>query len=369
MIILENKIEKLSDIIINHSLKVEPNEKVLITMETMNPKNLVSNLIKKIYDKKGVPTIKIINPELSSLINENLNEETIDAIVKIKQFEVDNYDSFINIRCNTNDYEGKNLNQEMYKKLGAKTLKIDDIRINKRKWVLLNFPSELDAYKAKMTTPNFIDYALDAMTEDYPKMYKSLLPLKELMEKTDRVRIVGKDTDIIFSIKGMPAVICAGESNIPDGEIFTAPIKNSVNGYITYNTPSPYQGNIYRNIKLTFKNGKIENATCDGDNEELNKIFDSDEGARYIGEFSLGVNPKIMDPMGDILYDEKIFGSIHFTPGRCYHDADNGNISSIHWDLVAIGRSEYGGSEIYFDDELIRKDGYFVKEELKDLNK
>lgn len=366
---MENKIAKLADIIVNYSLKVEKDERVLIMMETMNPKNLVKHLIEKIYANGGVPTVKIVDEELNSLIYENLNEETIDTIVKGKKFEVDNYDSFINIRCNVNDYEGKNFNKEMYKKLGSSTLEIDNVRINQRKWVLLNFPSSLDAHKAKMTTPNFIDYALDAMTEDYPKMYKSLLPLKELMEKTDKVRIIGKGTDLTFSIKGMPAVICAGESNIPDGEIFTAPIKESVNGCITYNTPSPYQGNIYRNIKLTFKDGQIQNATCDGDEEELNKIFSTDEGSRYIGEFSLGVNPKILYPMGDILYDEKIFGSIHLTPGRCYHDADNGNISSIHWDLVAIGRSEYGGSEIYFDDELIRKDGYFVKEELKDLNK
>ena len=298
---MENKIAKLADIIVNYSLKVEKDERVLIMMETMNPKNLVKHLIEKIYANGGVPTVKIVDEELNSLIYENLNEETIDTIVKGKKFEVDNYDSFINIRCNVNDYEGKNFNKEMYKKLGSSTLEIDNVRINQRKWVLLNFPSSLDAHKAKMTTPNFIDYALDAMTEDYPKMYKSLLPLKELMEKTDKVRIIGKGTDLTFSIKGMPAVICAGESNIPDGEIFTAPIKESVNGYITYNTPSPYQGNIYRNIKLTFKDGQIQNATCDGDEEELNKIFSTDEGSRYIGEFSLGVNPKRQYPMGDIL--------------------------------------------------------------------
>ena len=206
------------------------------------------------------------------------------------------------------------------------------------------------------------------MNVDYKEMYEMLRPLKELMEKTDNVRIISPGTDITFSIKDMPIIPCCGKSNIPDGEIFTAPIKDSVNGIITYNTPSPYQGNVYNNVSLTFENGKITKATCDGDNDQLNEIFDTDEGARYIGEFSLGLNPKILHPMGDILFDEKIIGSIHFTPGQAYEEAFNGNHSGIHWDMVLVQRKEYGGGEIYFDHELIRKDGLFVLPELIHLN-
>jgi aminopeptidase len=188
------------------------------------------------------------------------------------------------------------------------------------------------------------------------------------MEKTDKVRVTGKNTDITFSIKGMPIIPCTGEKNIPDGEIYTAPLRNSVNGVITYNTPSPYQGNVYQNVSLTFKDGKIIEARADNDIEALNQIFDADAGSRYVGEFSLGLNPKILDPMGDILFDEKIIGSIHFTPGRAYKDSYNGNDSSIHWDMVLIQREEYGGGDIYFDDKLIRHNGLFVLDELKSLN-
>ena len=188
------------------------------------------------------------------------------------------------------------------------------------------------------------------------------------MEETDQVRIMSPGTDLTFSIKGMPAIPCCGDKNIPDGEIYTAPIKDSVNGTITYNTPSPYRGNIFHHVSLTFQDGKIVKATCDEDDEVLNAIFDTDEGARYIGEFSLGFNPQILNPMGDILYDEKILGSIHFRPGRCYKDCDNQNRSSIHSDMVLIQRSEYGGGEIYFDQELIRKDGKFIPEDLQPLN-
>jgi aminopeptidase len=187
------------------------------------------------------------------------------------------------------------------------------------------------------------------------------------MNRTDKVRLTGENTDLTFSIKDIPAVKCAGEMNIPDGEVYTAPVRDSVNGTISYNTPSNYQGFTFENVSLTFKNGKIVEATAN-DTERINGIFDTDEGARFVGEFAIGVNPYIQHPMQDILFDEKIDGSFHFTPGECYEDAYNGNKSNIHWDMVMIQRPEYGGGEIYFDDVLIRKDGLFVIEELKALN-
>jgi aminopeptidase len=198
-------------------------------------------------------------------------------------------------------------------------------------------------------------------------MSKAMDSLVALMEKTDKVRITGAGTDLTFSIKGIPAIKCDGQLNIPDGEVYTAPVKDSVNGHITYNTPAVYNGFTYENIRLDFENGKIINAVAN-DTERINKIFDTDEGARYIGEFAVGVNPFILKPMKDTLFDEKIAGSIHFTPGSSYDNAFNGNKSSVHWDLVFIQRPEYGGGEIYFDDVLVRKDGLFVVDELKVLN-
>ena len=184
----------------------------------------------------------------------------------------------------------------------------------------------------------------------------------------DKVHIIGPGTDLTFSIKGMPAIPCAGEMNIPDGEVFTAPILDSVNGTIHYTAPTVYQGIPFDGIRLTFENGKIVEAHCNGKDEELNKILDTDAGARFIGEFALGVNPYILKPMYDILFDEKIAGSFHFTPGQAYENCDNTNRSQVHWDMVCIQRPEYGGGEIWFDDELIRKDGIFTDPELAILN-
>ena len=356
----------LAKIIVNHSLKVKENDKVLITYEG-NSKNLVKYLIDEINKVGGVADYRYLDEDLDSYSNKYLNDNLISVRTNKIKYEVENYDCFIRIYYCESDYFDKNTDQDWKKKYLSSIKPYKDIQVNNRRWVLLNYPSLVDAYKAKMEPDEFYNFALSCMTVDYDKMEKDLMPLKNLMEKTDKVRIVGPGTDISFSIKGMPAIICAGDRNIPDGECFTAPIKNTVNGTISYNTPSPYRGNVYENIKLTFKDGKIIDATSDH-TKEMNEIFNSDEGARYIGEFSLGVNPMIKYPMGDILYDEKICGSLHFTPGTCYNECDNGNYSQVHWDLVLIQREDYGGGEVYFDDVLIRKDGLFVIDELKPLN-
>lgn len=362
-----DKYEKLAHTILNYSLKLNNNSRVLVSY-TKESSLLVESLINESKRLGIILFLDLFDPKLDAMLSETNDDRRIELLRRKKEFEVGNFDCFISIRYNYNDYEGKNVPKEMVKRLGIATSDLNDVRINERDWVLLSYPSNVDAYKAKMSTVEFENYAFDVMNVDYAKMSDDIKPLKELMEKTDRVRIVGPNTDISFSIKGMPAIACTGEKNIPDGELYTAPVRESVNGVITYNTPSPYQGNVFHDVSLTFKDGKIIKAVCSDDDLELNQIFDSDLGARYVGEFSLGFNPKILYPMGDILYDEKILGSLHFTPGRCYRDCDNGNRSSIHWDMVLIQRKEFGGGEIYFDDVLIRKDGKFTLDSLKQLN-
>lgn len=362
------KVKNLSDTIVKYSLKVKENDRVLITTQSPRTNELIEALIKSIVAVKGIPFVRYVDADISALLTELTTEARIKELKAHNEFDVEHYDCFISIRYLTNDYASKNIKAEIRRAIGEATQDTDFIRTNERRWVLLNYPSHLDAYKAKMTNEEFYNYAFDVMNVDYAAMSEMIEPLKRLMEKTDQVHLVSPGTDLTFSIKDIPIIPCCGTCNIPDGEIYTAPVRNSVNGTITYNTPSPYQGNVFQEVSLTFENGKIIKATCNGDNEKLNEIFDTDEGARYVGEFSLGLNPMILDPMGDILFDEKIIGSIHFTPGRAYKDADNGNVSSIHWDMVLIQREEYGGGELYFDDVLIRKNGIFVLPELEHLN-
>jgi aminopeptidase len=243
-----------------------------------------------------------------------------------------------------------------------------DVRVKKTRWVVLRWPTPAMAQMAEMSTEAFEDFYFKVCTLDYAKMARAMQPLVTMMQKTDRVRLKGPGaTDLTFSVKGIPAIACDGRVNIPDGEVFTAPVRDSVNGHIAFNCPTIYRGTTHNDIRLTFRNGKIVDAVSSA-TARLNEVLDADEGARYVGEFAIGFNPYVTKPMKDILFDEKIAGSIHFTPGSCYDEASNGNKSSIHWDMVMRQDPAVGGGEIWFDDRLVRKDGVFVVEELSGLN-
>ena len=245
-----------------------------------------------------------------------------------------------------------------------------DLLINHRRWVLFEYPTPGQAQRAGMSFDQYTDFVLDVSVVDYQAMQAAARPLKQLMERTDRVRLTGAGTDLAFSIKGIPAIPCCGEFNLPDGECFTAPVRDSVNGFVTFNTPTNYWGRTLNGIRLEFAQGRIIKATAanQADEDVLNKVLDTDEGARYVGEFAIGFNPRIREPFCNTLFDEKIAGSFHFTPGACYDDAPNGNASAIHWDLVHIQRPEYGGGDMWFDDVLVRHDGLFTLPELSALN-
>ncbi len=360
------RLNKLAKLLLSHSLKLEEKEKVIIHA-VPSSKPLVKEILKEAYALAAIPFLYWDDEETNRIIMEHAPDEQFRLTGKWDLEQFKDTDALLVIRGEANDAEYASIRNEQFVKRGKLMKASDDYLYENQKWVLFEYPTPGAAKKAKMNFDAFYDYVLNVSTVDYDAMHRAQQPLKELMEKTDKVRIVSPGTDLTFSIKDIPAVICAGSHNVPDGEVYTAPVKNSVNGKITYNTPSPYQGIFHQQVSFTFKDGKIIEATSD-QTDKLNEVLDTDEGARYIGEFALGLNPAIKEPMGNILFDEKIGGSLHFTPGDSYDETENGNSSSVHWDLVLIQRPEYGGGEIYFDDVLIRKDGIFVINELKGLN-
>ena len=359
---------QLAHNLINYSCNLKEGEKVLIEGYG-NCKALIKELVKEAYKAKAIPFVTLKDNEINREIFMNTSKEQLDLMAKYEADRMKDMDAYIGIRAGDNSAETSDVPSEklsLYSRYFSEPVH-GKIRVPHTRWVVLRYPNHSMAQAANMSTDAFEDYYFNVCNLDYSKMSKAMDKLVDLMNRTDKVRLTAKDTDITFSIKDIPAIKCAGEMNIPDGEVYTAPVKNSINGTITYNTPSLKDGFTYENIKLTFKDGKIIEASSN-DTEKINKIFDMDEGARYVGEFAIGVNPYILTPMKDTLFDEKIAGSIHFTPGCCYDDAYNGNQSALHWDLVLIQRPEYGGGEIYFDNVLIRKDGLFVIDELECLN-
>lgn len=362
------RLEKLANTLLAYSNQVEAGQHVLIKGHLI-AKPLIKELIKETYRLGAYPHIEILDDELGREVALGNTETRMEKVTEWNLAKYEGIDAFVSVYAEENDSEYSEVPSEI-KIMQARVGKpVSNLIVKNKEWVLLNYPTPALAQKAKMSLTAFEDFLLDVCLVDYAKMNKAMENLKKLMERTDRVQISGPGTDLNFSIKGIPAIPCAGECNIPDGEVFTAPVRDSVNGVIQYNTASPYQGTVFNNVKFEIQNGKIIKASADNDVDKLNEILNTDEGARYIGEFAIGVNPMIKHPMGDILFDEKIDGSLHLTPGDAYEgEADNGNRSAIHWDLVLIQRPEYGGGSIYFDGVLVRENGRFVLPELECLN-
>lgn len=364
----DERIVKLAKNLVNFSVGCKKGDKVLIEAFDV-PYMLVTELVKAVYAAGGMPFVTNIDRRVRREILRGGSKEYFKQWAEFDINVMKNMDCYIGVRGEVNSFELSDVPSEAnenYMRLYSHPVHHEN-RVKNTRWVVLRYPTPSMAQLASKSTEEFEDFYFNVCNLDYSKMDKAMDALKAYMEKTDKVRIVSPNTDLTFSIKGIPAVKCAGHLNIPDGEVYTAPVKNSVNGKITYNTPTVYNGIKFENLSLTFKDGKIIDAVS-SDTKRSNEIFNTDEGARYVGEFALGVNPYIDSAMCDILFDEKIKGSLHFTPGCCYDDAYNGNSSAIHWDLVLIQRPEFGGGEIYFDDKLIRKDGLFVVKELLCLN-
>ena len=359
--------DKLARVLVEHSTRIQPGERVLIEAFEI-PDEMVVALMRTVREAGGIPLVSIKHQKVQrELIR--AGDASVETAGDYEAYRMKQVQAYIGLRGSLNVMELSDVSSgamNHYEQHWLKPVHFD-IRVPDTKWVVLRWPLPSMAQQANMSTEAFEDFYFDVCTMDYGRMANAIEPLKELMERTDQVHITGEGTDLTFSIKDIPAVPCAGDANIPDGECFTAPVKESVRGVIGFNTPTLYHGVTFTDIHLRFESGRIIEATANN-GDRLNEILDADKGARYIGEFAIGFNPYITEPMLDILFDEKIAGSFHFTPGQAYEEADNGNRSSVHWDMVMIQTPEYGGGEIKFDGEVIRRDGLFVAEALKGLN-
>lgn len=364
---MDNRITKLAYNLVNYSCELKKGEKVLITLSGDSGKPLVKQLIKEVYKVGAYPFVDLKDASINREITMACEKEQLEAMLEYELTQMKMMDAYIAIRASDNTSEMSDVPTDKLMMSGKILRPVTDYRVNHTRWVVLRYPNNAMAQLATTSLEAFEDFYFNVCNLDYAKMSTAMDALVDIMNNTDRVHIKGKGTDLTFSIKDIPAIKCDGKMNIPDGEVYTAPVKDSINGTLTYNTLSEYQGFTYQNIHFQFKDGKIIKAESN-DTDRLNKVLDTDEGARYVGEFAIGVNPYILYPMKDTLFDEKIMGSFHFTPGMCYEDAYNGNKSAVHWDLVCIQTPEYDGGEIYFDDVLIRKDGMFVLPELLPLN-
>lgn len=363
---MEINFTKLAAVLVGFSTQLQKGERVLIDAFDV-PEGMVIALVRAARERGAVPFVNLQQARINRELINGVEAEQFETQATWELARMQKMDAYIAVRGSDNIFEMSDVAPEKMSRVMRAMKGVLDYRVGQTKWVILRWPTPAMAQQAMMSTESFEEFFFRVCTQDYSRMEAGMAALEVLMSATDRVELKGPGTDLRFSIKGIGAVSCGGRHNIPDGEVFSCPVKDSVEGEITYNAPTVYQGTSFDRIHLKFEKGKIV-AAVGTNTQRLNDILDSDAGARYIGEFAIGFNPHILEPMRDILFDEKIAGSFHFTPGQAYEEADNGNRSQVHWDMVQIQRPEYGGGEIWFDGELIRKDGLFVKEELKQLN-
>ncbi len=357
---------KLAKLLVNYSTALKKGDRILLDMIDV-PDEFTVELIRAVRAAGATPFVETRHTRVGREQLLGITEAQAADVRDMEMFRMKKMQAYVAVRGSANATENADVPGSLMKMYSKIIRPVLDYRVNKTRWVVLRWPSPSMAQAAGMSTEAFENLYFDVCTMDYAKMARAMNPLEKLMKRTDRVHLKGPGTDLTFSIKGIGAKKCEGTRNIPDGEVFSCPTKTSANGVIQFNTPTLYSGTKFENVKLELKDGKIINATANN-SKRLKEILDTDAGARFIGEFSLGFNPYIQNPMCDILFDEKIAGSLHFTPGQAYEDCGNGNKSAIHWDMVLIQRPEWGGGEVWFDGKLIRKDGMFLPKELKRLN-
>ncbi len=363
------RLDRLAKLLVEYSVDLKPGEILYLEVKGMEALELGRAVIEHAARVGGVPFWYYNDETVSRPFIMNAEEEQFQRWGQFHRGIMEQVDAYIAIRGSTNPYDLSDVDPDHMRWHDEAYWNQVHLPVRlKKKWCVLRYPNPAMAMLAQRSTEEFADFYFKVCTVDYAAMSKAMDPLVELMEATDQVHIVGPGTDLTMSIAGIPVVKSSGRHNIPDGEVYTAPVRDSVNGVITYNAASINKSTLFKDIRFVIERGKIVEATCSGDVDKLNQILDTDEGARYFGEFALGLNPHITKPMQDTLFDEKIMGSFHFTPGNAYEQADNGNRSAIHWDLVSIQTEEWGGGEIWFDGKLIRKDGRFVIPELEPLN-
>ncbi len=364
--IIDSRFAQLADGLTGFSTALKKGENVLIDAFDV-PDAMVIALVRAARARGAHPFVQIHRARITREMSIGAEEAQFQALSEVELLRMQHMQAYIAIRGSENIFEASDVPSSRVQLVSRLMKPVIDHRVNKTKWVVLRWPTPAMAQQAAMSTEAFEDFYFKVCTLDYARMRPGMKALKELMERTDQVHVTGPGTDLRFSIKGIGAKECGGQYNIPDGEVFSCPVKESVEGVVQYNAPTVYLGSSFDNIRLVFRKGRIVEATSNN-TRKLNQILDSDAGARYIGEFAIGFNPHILEPMRDILFDEKIAGSFHFTPGQAYAECGNGNRSQVHWDMVCIQRPEYGGGQIAFDGKVIRKDGIFVPKALQKLN-
>jgi len=353
---VDQRIAKTAQILVEHSARVKKGEVVEIAG---GPET--APLIQEIYRlciKKGAfPRVEVGIPKLAYYYYHYASHEQLTNFPKIAHYIAHNTDAYIGLGGTTNTRELSTIPPKKLVLRRKVTERINKIYL-KKKWVIFEYPTPALAQEADMSLEEFEDFVYGAVIQDWKKEEKRQTKLKKILDRGRRVRIVGKNTDIQFSIAGRQAIKSYGLYNMPSGEVFIAPVETTTEGHIEYSFPAIYSGKEVDGITLEFKKGKVVHFSAKKNVSLLKEMLAIDRGASYLGEFGIGTNYRIKNFVKQILFDEKIGGTIHLALGMAYEMGGGRNKSALHWDMIKDLRK---GGEVYVDGKIIQKNGKFVK--------
>jgi aminopeptidase len=365
---IDKRLEKLAYILVNHSLGIKKNDLFVI-----GGSHLAAPLITEVYKQAlklgAYPYTRIGIDGLSEIFYKNASDKQLKYVSPIVKFEVENIDARLSIICPENTRSMTNVDPKKQAVTSAAQQEIHDIFLQRAakkelRWCLTQFPTNAAAQDAEMSLEEYEDFIFKAahVNEKDPigywkKIYRDQEKIRKLLQSKKKLHVISKDTDLTISVAGRKWINCHGKENFPDGEVFTGPVENSAEGYISYSFPASHGGRLVENIQLWFKKGKVVKAKASKGEKFLNSMLDMDKGSRFIGEFSFGTNYGVKEYTKNTLFDEKIGGTIHIAVGSGYPETGSKNKSGLHWDMMCDLRKD---GEVYADGKLIYKKGKFI---------
>lgn len=352
---VDPRITKLASILVHHSVGVKKGELIVINSSS-EAAPLALECYKFILKAGGIPSVNFSMPGFAYNYYKYASTQQLKYFPKLAKFEAENLKGVINLGAPINTKEFSNVDPKKLVLRRKVTNPISEIILKKR-WVGCDYPTNALAQDAEMSLEEFEDFLFGATNLDWKKESKKQDKLKKVLDKGESVRILADDTDLTFSIKGRAAIKCDGKHNMPDGEVFLGPVETTTEGFIHYSFPAIYSGREVSGVTLKFKNGKVVDAKAEKNEKFLHAMINTDKGAKYLGELGIGMNPHITKFVRQILFDEKIIGTVHLALGRAYKEGGGVNKSALHWDMIKDMRR---GGRLYVDDKLIQKNGKFL---------
>lgn len=351
---MDKRWKQLGEILINYSAQVKPGERVMIAMGEPDTFPLVNGVYEAAIRAGAYPQVQFISETLRHSVLKYGNESQLSWIPEIEAYGMEWADVYFGLRGAYNLHEHADIPAEAMSLNQRAMGEVSTLRWKKTRWCLVRVPNKLFAQQAETNLETIMEMFFDACLLDWEEKSKEWHRMAEDLSSSSEVHITGKNTDLRFSTEGRKWLVFDGKINMPDGEIFTAPVTSSIDGQIYFEDPGVLGGRLMYDLCLVWEQGKLVKATSSTNQDFLTRIVNSDSGSSLIGEFAFGTNPHVNRFCNDILIDEKILGTIHIALGRAYKECGGENESAIHWDIVKDLRTE---GAVFIDGKPIIENG------------